>query len=139
MTHALLVMAWAYNGKVYTSLRYAPGYNVPVVYTGNATITQISSKVDAASFEVIYRCQGCFSWNQAGSSQSVSTSSKLFILGHAAAKGDLHNPTCPDKAFFGFHNNGFGQYGAPLDNAPNAKYAEWAKLATKTPTVDCTK
>ncbi|KAK3316753.1 hypothetical protein B0H66DRAFT_305009 [Apodospora peruviana] len=139
MTQALLLMAWAYNGTVYTSLRYAPGYNVPVVYTGNATVTQISSTIDASSFELIYRCQGCFSWTQAGSSQSVSTSSKLLILGRAAAKADLHNPTCPDKAFFGFHNNGYGQFGAPLDNAPQASYSKWAAMATKTPTLDCTK
>ncbi|KAK4208393.1 cellobiose dehydrogenase [Rhypophila decipiens] len=138
MTHSLLIMAWAHKGAVYTSLRYAPGYNAPVPYTGNATITQISSNVTANSFEVIYRCQGCFSWNQAGSSQSVSTSSGLFVLGHAAAKSGLHNPTCPDKIFFGFHDAGFGQYGAPLNNAPSADYDKWAALATKTATTDCT-
>ncbi|KAK3682195.1 hypothetical protein B0T22DRAFT_278809 [Podospora appendiculata] len=137
MTQSLLLMAWAHNGSVYTSFRYTSGYNLPGLYTGNATLTQISSTINSTQFELVYRCQGCLSWNQGGSKGSVSTSSKLLILGRAAAKGELQNPSCPDKAFFGFHDNGYGQYGAPLDNAPQASYSKWAALATATPTTDC--
>ncbi|KAK0615074.1 cellobiose dehydrogenase [Bombardia bombarda] len=138
MTQSLLLMAWAYNGSVYTSFRYTSGYNLPGLYTGDAKLTQISATITATQFELVYRCQGCFAWNQGGTKGSISTSSKLFIMGRVAAKGDLENPTCPDKAFFGFHDNGYGQYGAPLDNAPQASYEKWAALATKTPTTDCT-
>ena len=137
MTQALLLMAWASKGQVYTSFRYASGYNVPGLYTGNATLTQISATVNSTQFELIYRCKDCLAWNQGGNRGSVSTSSGLLILGRAAAKSNLQNPTCPDKAVPGFHDNGFGQYGAPLENAPHSSYSAWAALATKTTTADC--
>ena len=137
MTQALLLMAWASKGQVYTSFRYTSGYNVPGLYTGNATLTQISATINSTQFELVYRCQDCLSWNQGGSKGSVSTSSGLLILGRAAAKGNLQNPTCPDKAVPGFHDNGFGQYGAPLEKVPHTSYSAWAALATKTVTADC--
>ncbi|EAA28998.1 cellobiose dehydrogenase [Neurospora crassa OR74A] len=137
MTQSLLLMAWASKGQVFTSFRYASGYNVPGLYTGNATLTQISATVNSTQFELIYRCQDCFAWNQGGSKGSVSTSSGLLVLGRAAAKGNLQNPTCPDKAIPGFHDNGFGQYGAPLEKVPHTSYSAWASLATKTTTADC--
>lgn len=137
MTQSLLLMAWASKGQVFTSFRYASGYNVPGLYTGNATLTQISATVNSTQFELIYRCQDCLAWNQGGSKGIVSTSSGLLILGRAAAKGNLQNPTCPDKAIPGFHDKGFGQYGAPLENVPHTSYSAWAALATKTTTADC--
>lgn len=137
MTQALLLVAWQYSGTVYTSFRYATGYTMPGVYTGNAKLTQISTKITANSFELIYRCQNCFAWNQDGNSANVSTSTGNLVLGRAAAKQGLQNPTCPDKATFGFHDNGYGQWGAPLAGAAQASYSKWAALATKTPTVDC--
>ncbi|KAK1750876.1 cellobiose dehydrogenase [Echria macrotheca] len=138
MTQALLLMAWPFNGTVYTSFRYTTGYNMPLPYTGNATLTQISSTFKAGQFELIYRCQGCFSWNQGGSVGSVSTKSGNLILGRAAAKTNLHNPSCPDKAFFGFHDNGYGQFGAALDGAAQADYAKWAASSTPAPAAVCT-
>ncbi|KAK1834107.1 cellobiose dehydrogenase [Podospora conica] len=126
MTQALLLMAWPFNGTVYTSFRYTTGYNMPLPYTGNATLTPISQTFKAGSFELIYRCQGCFAWDQEGSKGSVSTKSGSLVIGRAAAKTNLHNPSCPDKAFFGFHDNGFGQFGVQLDGAQQADYAKWA-------------
>ncbi|KAK3375743.1 hypothetical protein B0T24DRAFT_206703 [Lasiosphaeria ovina] len=137
MTQALLLMAWQHSGKIYTSFRFTSGYSIPGVYSGNATLTQISSTITPNEFELIYRCQGCFSWQQGSTKGSVSTTDGNLILGRAAAKSGLHNPTCPDKAFFGFHNNGYGQWGASLENTTNAAYSTWAALATATPTTDC--
>ncbi len=139
MTQALLLMAWPFNGTVYTSFRYATGYNMPEVYTGNATLTQISTTFKAGQFELIYRCQGCFSWNQGGSVGSVSTSKGNLVLGRAGSKTGLRNPSCPDKAFFGFHDNGYGQWGAALEGAAQADYAKWAASPNVAPTSDCTK
>lgn len=139
MTQALLLMAWPFNGTVYTSFRYTTGYNMPLPYTGNATLTQISSTFKAGQFELIYRCQGCFSWNQGGSVGSVSTKSGNLVLGRAAAKTNLQNPSCPDKAFFGFHDNGYGQFGVNLNGTTNANYAKWAALSSPTVASDCTK
>jgi len=140
MTQALLLMAWPFNGTVYTSFRYATGFNMPLPYTGNATLTPISSTFKAGSFELIYRCQGCFAWDQGGSKGSVSTKSGSLVFGRAAAKTNLHNPSCPDKAFFGFHDNGFGQFGVPLAGAQQADYAKWATsyAAASSPIARCT-
>lgn len=140
MTQALLLMAWAKEGNVYTSFRYTSGYDVPGLYTGNATLTQISATVNATQFELVYRCQGCFSWNQGGNRGSVSTanSEAFLVLGRAAAKAGLENPSCPDRAVPSFHDNGFGQYGASLEGVPSESYASYAALATKAPpATDC--
>lgn len=139
MTQALLLMAWPFNGTVYTSLRYTTGYNMPVPYTGNATVTPISTRFTAGQFELIYRCQGCFSWNQGGSTGSVSTKSGNLVLGRAVAKSNLHNPSCPDKAFFGFHDYGYGQWGAALEGTTSKDYAKFAALTTASAPTDCTK
>ena len=137
MTQALLLVAWAYENTVYTSFRFATGYTLPTLYKGNAKLTQISSKVTPTGFELLYRCENCFAWNQDGTDASVSTSQGNLILGHAAAKQGLVGATCPDTATFGFHDNGFGQWGAPLDGAAQASYATWAALARTTPTTTC--
>jgi cellobiose dehydrogenase (acceptor) len=138
MTQALLLMAWPFNGTVYTSFRYTTGYNMPLPYTGNATLTPISTTFKAGSFELIYRCQNCFSWNQGGSVSSVSTKSGNLVLGYAAAKTGLRNAACPDKAFFGFHDNGFGQWGAELKDAVSKDYAKFAALSAPAPATQCT-
>ncbi|KAI2606095.1 uncharacterized protein GGS25DRAFT_373452 [Hypoxylon fragiforme] len=136
MTQALLLVAWPYEGQVLTSFRFASGYSFPGVYTGDATLTQISSKVDANGFEVIYRCQNCFSWDQSGSTGSVKTSEGLLVMGRASAKTVPSNPQCPADIRFGQHE-AFGQFGAPLTGIGKAKYPEWAELATKTVPGDC--
>ncbi|KAL2258798.1 hypothetical protein VTK26DRAFT_7745 [Humicola hyalothermophila] len=138
MTQALLLVAWAYEGTVYTSFRYATGYTLPGLYTGEGTrLTQIASNVTDTSFELLYRCEGCFAWNQDGAEASVGTSGGLLVLGRAAGRDGLANPTCPDQATFAFHDNGFGQWGAPLEGAAQEQYEEWAALATTTPETQC--
>lgn len=138
MTQALLLVTWAYEGTVYTSFRYATGYTLPGVYTGDATLTQISSNVTDTTYELLYRCENCFAWNQEGSEGSVSTTEGFLVLGRASGRQGLENPTCPDNAIFGFHDNGFGQWGAQLEGATQESYEEWTALATTTPEVDCT-
>ncbi|KAI0143967.1 hypothetical protein F4776DRAFT_447625 [Hypoxylon sp. NC0597] len=136
MTQALLLVAWPYKDQVLTSFRFATGYNLPGVYTGNATLTQISSKVTDTGFELIYRCQNCFSWDQDGTSGHVETSGGLLVLGRASANTIPSHPECPAEISFVQHES-FGQFGAPLDGLGKAKYADWAALATKTVTGDC--
>lgn len=131
MSQALLLMAWPYNGEVMTSFRYATGYNMPGPYKGDAKLTQISSKVTETGFEVIYRCENCFSWNYNGATGKVSSKTGLFVLGRAQGSAAVQNPGCPDTITYGFHDLGFGQYGANLATLPSAQYATWAALATK--------
>jgi cellobiose dehydrogenase (acceptor) len=137
MSQALLLVAYASEGTVYTSFRYATGYTLPPLYTGDAKLTQISSSVSDTSFEVLFRCENCFAWNQDGAEGSVSTSTGNLVLGRAAATSDLEGGSCPDTATFGFHDNGFGQWGAVLEGAPSESYEEWAALATTTPETTC--
>lgn len=137
MSQALLLVAYASEGTVYTSFRYATGYTLPPLYTGDAKLTQISSSVSDTGFEVLFRCENCFAWNQDGAAGNVSTSAGNLVLGRAAAKTGLKEPGCPDTATFGFHDNGFGQWGAVLEGAPSESYEEWAALATKTPETTC--
>lgn len=137
MTQALLLMAWPYEDQILTSFRFAPGYAAPEVYTGDAKLTQISSTLSEDSFELLYRCENCFSWDQDGSTGSVSTTEGLLITGRAAAKAAPGNPSCPNDIQIQQHDYGFGQFGASLDEVPNASYSEWAELATATVTGAC--
>ncbi|KAK8020386.1 carbohydrate-binding module family 1 protein [Apiospora arundinis] len=81
MTQALLLMAWPNEKEVLTSFRYATGYSMPVPYNGDAKLTQISSSINGSTYEVLFRCQNCFSWNHDGSTGSVSTSEGFLVLG----------------------------------------------------------
>lgn len=136
MTQALLLMAWPHEEEVLTSFRYATGYSMPATYTGEAKLTQISSSTNGSTYEVLFRCENCFSWNQDGSTGSVSTSEGFLVLGWATANAAPSNPACPTGIKFGQHTS-FGQFGAELDGTTNEKYAEWAALATKTVNGDC--
>ncbi|KAI1142024.1 carbohydrate-binding module family 1 protein [Hypoxylon sp. FL0543] len=138
MTNSLLLMAWPYEDKVLTSFRFASGYTSPDVYTGDATLTQISSTIDKDHFSLIFRCQNCFAWDQEGASGSASTSAGLLVLGWASSLQSLSNPACPTNVTIQFHNNGQSIWGATLDqDATNPSYSEWAAQATATVTGSC--
>ncbi|KAJ9132135.1 Carbohydrate-binding module family 1 protein [Coniochaeta hoffmannii] len=137
MTQALLLVAWPYGNQIMTSFRYTPGYQFPPVYKGDAKLTQISSFVNDTTYELIYRCQNCFTWSASGANVSVQTSQKFFVLGRAAASKAVTNPGCPDKVSFAFHDNGYGQFGADLSVAVQPSYSSWTALATKAVTPDC--
>jgi cellobiose dehydrogenase (acceptor) len=104
------------------------GYVSPDDYTGNATLTQISHSIDAdgSHFELVYRCQHCFVWNQNGAEGSQLPLGGLGI--GWAQHSDV--PTNP----WVFHDNGQGIFPISTDGARNAKYADWVKLATPTGT-----
>lgn len=152
MTSDLLLMAWPYQGNVFTSFRWVADYFMPGQFGGpngtNGTtaafpspvLTVISSAANATFYEVIYRCQNCFSWQQGTYNETVHTAlqpgdtESVLVLGYAQATKGPTNPACPgDSLNFGFHDNGYAQWGAPLSNATRASYASWTKLATKMP------
>lgn len=137
MTQALLLVAWPYQGQVLTSFRYAYSYQLPPVYTGDAKLTQISSFVNDTHYGLTYRCQRCLAWNADGTPGKAPTSAGFLVLGRAQSKKDPTNAGCPNQISYGFHDNGYGQYGAPLDKVVNPSYSEWAALATKTVTGSC--
>ncbi|KAL2015859.1 hypothetical protein VTK56DRAFT_4678 [Thermocarpiscus australiensis] len=138
MTNSLLIAAWPNEDTVYTSLRYATGYVMPDLYTGDAKITQISSTINSTHFTLIFRCQNCLQWNQGGQAGGVSTTASFAVFGWAQAFPSPGNPTCPDQITLVQHDNGMGIWGAGLDsNAANPSYSAWAAKATKTVTGDC--
>lgn len=131
MTNDLLLMAWPYKGKIQTSFRWVGDYFMPGLYQGNASLAQISSSVNATGFELIYRCQNCFSWDQGGESESVSTAGGATMFGFAQALQGPANPGCAQQLSFQFHDNGYGQWLAELGNATSASYSKWAALASQ--------
>jgi cellobiose dehydrogenase (acceptor) len=138
MTNSLLITAWPNEDTVYTSLRYATGYAMPDVYTGDAKITQIASSINSTHFTLVFRCENCLQWNQGGSSGGAATSSGFMVLGWVQAFPSPGNPTCPNEITLEQHDNGMGIWGAVLDsNAANPSYTAWAAKATKTVTGDC--
>ncbi|KAK3322580.1 cellobiose dehydrogenase-like protein [Apodospora peruviana] len=138
MTNSLLLTAWPNKDTVYTSFRYATGYSMPDVYSGDAKLTQISSKINATHFSLTFRCQNCLQWNQGGQTGGQSTSAGFMVLGWVQAFPSPGNPTCPAQITLEQHDNGMGIWGAVLDsNAANPAYTTWAAQATKTVAGDC--
>ncbi|KAK4190122.1 putative cellobiose dehydrogenase precursor [Podospora australis] len=138
MTNSLLITAWHHEDTVYTSLRYAGGYTMPDVYTGNAEITQIRSNVNSTHFTLVFRCKNCLQWDQGGQTGGVATSQGFMVLGWVQAFPSPGNPTCPSQITLEQHDNGMGIWGAVLDeNAANPTYSAAAAKATKTVTGDC--
>lgn len=102
------------------------GYSAPDPYTGNATLTPISQKINETHFSLIYRCQWCWIWDQNGAVDS-QLPEEFQVIGWAQ---HLTNPTHP----YNFHNNGQSQFGVPVPSARKAAYADWVKKYGGTPT-----
>lgn len=136
MMNAILLVAWPSGDEVLTKFLWAGGYNQPRAYTGDAKLTQISSSVNGDSFEVLFRCQGCFAWNHNANTGSVSTTKGSLVLGYGASPVKPSNPTCLSTMRLSQHKTS-GIWRAQLAGTNQAAYADWAKLATKEVTGDC--
>ncbi|KAL1897579.1 hypothetical protein Sste5346_003884 [Sporothrix stenoceras] len=152
MPSDLLLMAWPYQGHVYTSFRWVEDYFLPGQFGGDSgtngtsaafpapILTILNSTVTPSNYEVVYRCQNCFAWQQGTYNETVHTAlapgdaESVLVLGYAQATKGPTNPACPGNSLnFGFHDNGYAQWGAPVNNATRASYAAWTKLATQAP------
>ncbi|KAF2465230.1 cellobiose dehydrogenase-like protein [Lindgomyces ingoldianus] len=136
MPNSLLLMAWPEGDNVKTKFVYAGGYVTPDDYTGNATLTQVSHSINDTHFELVYRCQWCWAWNQKGAEGSQYPTSEVQVIGWAQHKDVPSNPIT-------FHNNGQSQFGAPVASARNAAYSQWVasfggNTTTPTPTPSST-
>ncbi|KAF1937015.1 cellobiose dehydrogenase [Clathrospora elynae] len=123
MPNSLLLVTWPLGDDVKTKFVFAGGYVAPDDYTGNATLTQISHTINDTNFELVYRCQWCWIWNQNGADGSQIPTSEVQVIGWAQ-----HS-----KIFSGtwvLHDKSQSQFGAPVADARNAKYQDWVKLAT---------
>lgn len=137
MTNSLLVTAYPHEGEILTALMWATGYEMPVPYAGEAEITQVSSKIEADSYELIYRCVGCLAWNHDGTTGGPSTSSGGMMLGWALASASPGQPACPADITLQQHNSQFIFRGTLTENITNEAYEEWTALATGVVPGDC--
>ncbi|KAK7188826.1 hypothetical protein DPSP01_007642 [Paraphaeosphaeria sporulosa] len=126
MANSLLLVASPDGTNVKTQFVWAGGYSAPEDYTGNATITQIAHTVSADSFEVIYRCEWCWVWDQKGATGS-QIPDEVQVIGWAQHKALPSNPWVQ-------HNNGQGIFGISVADARNAKYSSWIPGGTPTGT-----
>ncbi|CAN9084886.1 cellobiose dehydrogenase [Alternaria alternata] len=121
MPNSLLLVAWPETDAVKTKFVWAGGYVAPEDYTGNATLSQIFHSVTDTHFEIVYRCEHCWVWNQGGAEGSQLPTTEVNVIGWAQH----------DKIYDGtwvFHNKGQSQFGAPTADARNAKYSDYVKL-----------
>ncbi|TKA81238.1 hypothetical protein B0A55_02376, partial [Friedmanniomyces simplex] len=135
MTDSLILVTWIDGASVQTSFRYASGYVAPDIYTGNATLSQISSNINDTHYELTYRCQGCWSWDQAGATGSqvpATTASAAQLIGWAQATTPPTNPSEADSALQQHANDGI--FGALVASARNTAYTDWVTKATAAPT-----
>jgi cellobiose dehydrogenase (acceptor) len=134
MTGNLLVVFWPNGNQVVSSFRYATGYVQPTVYTGNATLTIISSTVNSTHLDVIYRCQNCWVWSQGGvdGSQVPSTASgQNQPMGWAQHTTLPSNPADPAS---NFDQHAYYDIAAPpVDSMRNSAYTSWIAKATAAP------
>ncbi|GAB7364230.1 hypothetical protein MBLNU230_g4779t1 [Neophaeotheca triangularis] len=133
MTGNLILVAWPDGDEVRTSFRYATGYTAPAIYSGNATLTPISSKVNDTFFELTYRCQNCWEWEhegQAGSQVPSTASGAAQIVGWGQATNAPASPSDEDSSIQQHAKAGI--FGAVVQSARNPSYTEWTSLASAT-------
>ncbi|KAL4742454.1 hypothetical protein BDV11DRAFT_180893 [Aspergillus similis] len=130
MNSNLLLVAYAQDDTVLTSFRFSSGYAMPSVYSGNATLTQISSTVTADKFEVLFRCEECLRWDHEGVSGSATTSAGQLILAWAQGEESPTNADCPDDLSLVQHEAQGIWVGKLNAKAATSNYETWAALAT---------
>ncbi|KAL4929382.1 uncharacterized protein BDV17DRAFT_290701 [Aspergillus undulatus] len=133
MTESLLLVAYADTNSasktVKYTLRFTSEYNLPGVYSGNATILPISTDVTADSFTSIFLCRNCLQWEQGESVGGASTSGGMLDLAFAVSPEGPTRSECADEAVFVRHENQ-GTWVAFVDEgAVNGEYDSWAALA----------
>lgn len=130
MTSNLLLMAWPSEDEILTQLMWATGYDLPVPYSGEAEITQISSRINETHYELLFRCEGCLQWDHDGTTGGLSSSSGFMLLGWAHAYDSPEGQTCPADVVPQQHDTQNIFPATPDENIANPSYTEWAALAT---------
>lgn len=95
----------------------------------------ISHTVNDTHYELTYRCENCWTWDQAGATGSqvpATTASAAQLIGWAQATNPPSNPSEADSALQQHANDGI--FGAVVASARNTAYTSWASLATATAT-----
>ncbi|KAF9890647.1 hypothetical protein FE257_005778 [Aspergillus nanangensis] len=129
MTDSLLLLAYPDGDDMRTSLRFTAKYSMPGVYTGNATVTEISHRVTPCGYSLIFRCADCLHWSQDGINGSASTSNGEMDIGFAHSDKSPGDPGCPRKATLQKHEQQ-GTWTAELDKSTTSNsYDDWRGMA----------
>ncbi|SPO06266.1 uncharacterized protein DNG_08955 [Cephalotrichum gorgonifer] len=127
MIQGLLLVAWPHKGQVLTSFRWATDYFMPGVYQGNSTITQISSSVNDTGYELIYRCENCFAWEDGeGYLGSMKSSSGELGFGYAQAADGPEDAGCPAGITLQYHTQGYSTWVGAVDGLTAPDYSALA-------------
>ncbi|KAK4164031.1 hypothetical protein QBC43DRAFT_334845 [Cladorrhinum sp. PSN259] len=141
MVDSLLILAYpspspSSPSEVLTSFRWASDYTLPTLYSGDARLTKISSRVNSTAFELLFRCRNCLKWVQEGNEGTAGaapTSEGFLVLGWAHAASPLTSSSgttleCADNAMMRQHEEQ-GIFGAELDGGvvQRGKYDEWVR------------
>ncbi|KAG7124919.1 Cellobiose dehydrogenase like protein [Verticillium longisporum] len=137
MTNSLLFMAHPYEGEVLTSFHFATSRESVENYKGQATITQITSRVTATGFSLEYRCQNCFNWEQDGFVGGHATTQGFIVTSWALSNKAPGNAVCPSALVIEQHASQGINGGSITPGFTNANYATWAQLANKVVTGNC--
>ncbi|EIW75667.1 cellobiose dehydrogenase [Coniophora puteana RWD-64-598 SS2] len=127
MAGDLLLVAWANDGKVVYSPRYATGYVQPTVYSGPNITTLSETVVNSTHWKWVYRCQNCTTWS--GGSISTSGSGAVAWAWSSAAVDD---PSDASSDFL--EHNDFGFFGQNWQSAQTSNYANYLAGKPGTPT-----
>lgn len=126
MPSALLLTAWPNGDDIVTSFRFASGYVDPEIYSGDATLTPFLKTVNETHYTLIYRCQGCWSWDHGGTTGGRGTSEGVMVMGWAQAYDGPADPADPDSVVI--QHDTQGMFGMPVSMAVNELYEEWAGM-----------
>ncbi|PNS21142.1 Cellobiose dehydrogenase [Sphaceloma murrayae] len=132
MTSSLLLVMWPNVDKMTTSFRFATGYVLPEVYTGNATLTVLKQAVSTESFELIFRCQNCWQWDFNGETGSRLPTEGAQVLGWA--QGTTPPSDLADSAATFTQHTYANLFGIPIADARQAAYNQWVSAAEPAPT-----
>jgi len=96
---------------------------VPGPYTGDSKLTKLSVTITDTYFELVYRCQKCWVWNQGGVEDSQLPGGLPVQIMAWVQHSKSWNPNEIIQ-----HDSGQSIFALPSEPARNAKYSDWIKL-----------
>ena len=91
----------------------------PDLYSGNATITQIYHNVNKTHYELVYRCEGCWSWDG-----GKNPTTGFQALSYAQGLVFPNTPSDPNSDML--QHEFQGNFGADPASALASDYSQWA-------------
>ncbi|KAK7056498.1 substrate-specific activator of APC-dependent proteolysis [Paramarasmius palmivorus] len=127
MIRNLLLVAWANEGKIVRSNRYATDYTQPVAYTGPVITDLPSSSVNSTHWKWVYRCQNCTVWAD-GSINTGGFGAPAWVVSSVG----VDQPSNPQSTFLEHTDFGFYGFDFSAAHATADDYARWAAGGTGT-------